>query len=128
MADKEGKALGAKIRRFREQADLSQSQLGEKLGVSYQQVQKYERGASRLGVDTLLRLAKALNQPVGAFLPPHAGEGAPEGKERVAEARPEYAPGTREEKELLKSFRDIADDRLRAAFLATLKAAAAKSR
>ena len=69
MADKDGKGMGAKVRRLREAAKLSQTELGDKLGVSYQQVQKYERGVSRLSVDTLLRLARALDQPIAAFLP-----------------------------------------------------------
>jgi transcriptional regulator with XRE-family HTH domain len=126
-ADKDGKALGAKVRKFREQAGLSQTELGEKLGVSYQQVQKYERGVSRMSVDTLLRLARALDRPLGAFLPAGAvpsGEAGQAGA--VFEPRPDYAPLTRDERDLLKAYRDLGDDKVRAAFLATLKAAASR--
>lgn len=121
MAEKESKALGAKVRKFRELAGLSQTELGEKLGVSYQQVQKYERGISRMNVDTLLRLAKALDQAFSAFLPAGPGESG-----SVSEPRPEYATLSKEERELLKAFRETADDKVRAAFLATLKAAASR--
>ena len=123
VAEKEAKGLGAKIRRLREQAGLSQSQLGERLGVSYQQIQKYERGVNRFSVDALIKLARALDVPVAGLL--EAGES---GKgSQVGEARPEYgAPRSREEKELLKGFRDIGDDKLRAALLALIKAAAAR--
>lgn len=126
MAEKDGKAMGARIRRFREHADLSQSQLGEKLGVSYQQIQKYERGASRISVETLLRLAKALNLPVQAMLPGGEGSEAASKAGHVNELRPEYAPLSKDEKELLKAYRDLGDDKVRAAFVAALKAVAAK--
>jgi transcriptional regulator with XRE-family HTH domain len=122
MADKEGKGLGAKIRRLREQAGLSQSELGEKLGVSYQQIQKYERGVNRFSVETLVKLARALDVPAAGLLEGGEAKGA-----SVNEARPEYAaPRGREERELLKGFRDIADEKLRAALLALVKAAAGK--
>ncbi len=123
MAEKEGKALGAKVRKSRELAGLSQTELGEKLGVSYQQVQKYERGISRMSVDTLLRLTKALDQPFSAFLPGGVvgGEGG-----HVSEPRSEYTPVSREERDLLKAFRETGDDKIRAAFLAMLKAAASR--
>lgn len=127
MADKDGKALGAKVRKYREQANLSQTDLGEKLGVSYQQVQKYERGVSRMSVDTLLRLARALEQPLGVFLPAGAAwSGDAMAGGHVSEARPDYAALSKEEKDMLKAYRDIGDDKVRAAFLATLKAAASR--
>lgn len=127
--------MGAKVRKFREISGLSQTELGEKLGVSYQQVQKYERGVSRLSVDTLLRLAQALDQPVGAFLPPGAFDagvdgGGHEAQElggkagHVSEPRPDYSSLSKEEKDLLKAYRELADEKVRSAFLATLKAAA----
>lgn len=123
MAEKDGKAMGARIRKFRELSGLSQTELGEKLGVSYQQVQKYERGVSRLSVETLLRLARALDQPVGAFLPSGANVGGAEGGQ-VSEPRPDYAAMSKEEKEMVKAYRELADEKVRSAFLATLKAAA----
>jgi transcriptional regulator with XRE-family HTH domain len=136
--DKGGKAMGAKVRRFREAAGLSQTELGDKLGVSYQQVQKYERGASRLSLDTFLRLARALEQPLAAFLPqgtwtdePGRTEGTGRTKSeggggRVSESRPEYLPISKDEKDLLKAYRELGDEKVRTAFLATLKAATAR--
>lgn len=47
---------------------MSQRALGEALGVSYQQVQKYERGANRIAVVTLVRAADALGAPLTYFL------------------------------------------------------------
>jgi transcriptional regulator with XRE-family HTH domain len=51
---------GRRIRAFRLQRDLSQSDLAEKLGVSFQQVQKYEKGTNRITVSRLEQIALAL--------------------------------------------------------------------
>lgn len=52
--------LGGRIRELRIAAGLSQTELGQKVGVSFQQVQKYERGANRVSASTLVQLAFAL--------------------------------------------------------------------
>jgi transcriptional regulator with XRE-family HTH domain len=124
MPDKDAKAMGAKVRKYRELAGLSQSELGDRLDVSYQQVQKYERGMNRMSVDTLLRLAKALDQPLSVFLPPGSGSGVD--SDQVFEAPLDYSPLTREERDMLKAFRELGDDKIRAAFLITLKAVASR--
>ena len=46
---------------------MSQEKLGDALGLTFQQVQKYERGANRIGASRLFDLAKALQFPVGFF-------------------------------------------------------------
>jgi transcriptional regulator with XRE-family HTH domain len=51
---------GRRIRAFRMQRDLSQSDLAEKLGISFQQVQKYEKGSNRITVSRLEQIAVAL--------------------------------------------------------------------
>jgi transcriptional regulator with XRE-family HTH domain len=53
-------ALGRRLKSLRIRRGLSQTALGEVLGVSFQQIQKYERGAHRLRVSQLRRLAEAL--------------------------------------------------------------------
>jgi transcriptional regulator with XRE-family HTH domain len=58
-------AIGVRLRTRRRQLGLSQSDLAERLGVSFQQVQKYERGASRVAASTLLVAAEALRVTVG---------------------------------------------------------------
>ncbi len=55
----------------RKQLCLSQSALAESLGVSFQQVQKYERGANRVSASTLVRVAKTLQTSVSELV----GEG-----------------------------------------------------
>ena len=59
--------MGKKIRLRRVEQRLSQSDLGEKLGVSFQQVQKYEKGVNRVGASRLQEIATALDVPVTFF-------------------------------------------------------------
>jgi transcriptional regulator with XRE-family HTH domain len=66
--------VGQRIRAYRLARKMTQSQLGKKIGVSFQQIQKYERGANRLGSSRLLRVADVLGLPVAAlFGEGHAG-------------------------------------------------------
>jgi len=57
--------VGAKIRIFRIQRGMSQSDLAAKIGVAFQQVQKYEKGANRVGAGRLSRIAAVLGISVG---------------------------------------------------------------
>ncbi|MGC2780477.1 MAG: helix-turn-helix transcriptional regulator [Bradyrhizobium sp.] len=59
--------VGRRIRLYRTNAGLSQSELGRKIGVTFQQVQKYEQGANRVGAGRLTDIAAALKMPVSAF-------------------------------------------------------------
>ncbi|WP_065755178.1 helix-turn-helix domain-containing protein [Bradyrhizobium paxllaeri] len=59
--------VGQRIRAARLSADISQSDLGTKLGVSFQQVQKYERGTNRVSAGRLRQIADALDKPFGYF-------------------------------------------------------------
>jgi DNA-binding Xre family transcriptional regulator len=54
-------ALGASVRRLRRGRGMSQADLGLVLGVSFQQVQKYERGTNRISFSTLMRVCEALD-------------------------------------------------------------------
>jgi len=51
------KQLGQSIRRWREHQGITQAQIGDRLGVTFQQVQKYERGANRISSEALVILA-----------------------------------------------------------------------
>ena len=57
-------AVGARIRLFRKVRGLSQQSLAEAAGVTFQQIQKYERGANRVSASMLSRIAEALQTPV----------------------------------------------------------------
>ena len=59
--------VGMKVKQRRKSLGLSQTQLGENLGVTFQQVQKYERGHNRIGCSRLFYTSTALDVPVGFF-------------------------------------------------------------
>lgn len=72
------KVIGANLRYLREASGLSQKQLGRILGISYQQVQKYENGLNRFPVEKLYTLRHYYNVPYDLFFrdfpqPPGAG-------------------------------------------------------
>ena len=59
--------VGLRIRAARLAAGLSQERLGQELGVTFQQVQKYEKGRNRVGASRLSDAAKILSVPVSFF-------------------------------------------------------------
>src|SRR5438309_4279225 len=59
--------VGQRIKIQRLAAGLSQTELGENIGVTFQQVQKYEKGANRVGAGRLTQIARVLSIPVSAF-------------------------------------------------------------
>ena len=59
--------VGAKIRVRRKQLGMSQSALAESLGLTFQQVQKYERGANRVSASMLFKTSQKLEAPVSYF-------------------------------------------------------------
>jgi transcriptional regulator with XRE-family HTH domain len=65
--------VGLRIRAARLAAGLSQERLGNELGVTFQQVQKYEKGSNRVGASRLSDTAKVLSVPVSFFFENGAG-------------------------------------------------------
>ena len=59
--------VGARVRFRRKELGLSQGKLAEKLGITFQQVQKYEKGVNRVGASRLADMARILNVPVSYF-------------------------------------------------------------
>jgi transcriptional regulator with XRE-family HTH domain len=57
--------VGARIRMFRVNRGISQAMLAERIGVTFQHVQKYERGANRVGASRLAQIASVLGVSVG---------------------------------------------------------------
>lgn len=104
-------AIGARMRTRRRQLGLSQSDLAERLGVSFQQVQKYERGANRVAASTLLIAARALGTSVSWLVGEEVS--GREGDDELFRAL--SRPGALE---ILQAFNAIADPRTRQALLA----------
>lgn len=107
------KATGELIRELRKAKGMSQMGLAELLDVSYQQIQKYEKGASSISVDRLRQIAQALGVPASAFFLSDRG--------MVAETPAAYGKLTDEEQLLLQLFRRINDRKLKQAVLGFLK-------
>jgi len=113
-------AIGARMRTRRRQLGLSQSDLADKLGVSFQQVQKYERGANRVAASTLVAASLALGTTVAWLV----GE-EPSGRDDDEDVfRALARPGALE---ILQAFNAIADLPARMALLALVREMAASS-
>jgi transcriptional regulator with XRE-family HTH domain len=61
--------VGKRIRVYRQQAGLSQTQLGDALKLTFQQVQKYEKGVNRVAPSRLEVIARVCGMPVSVFMP-----------------------------------------------------------
>ena len=59
--------VGKRIRQFRWIAGFSQQELGDTIGLNFQQIQKYETAANRVSASKLWEISRALNVPVGHF-------------------------------------------------------------
>jgi transcriptional regulator with XRE-family HTH domain len=110
------KHVGARVRMRRMMLGMSQEKLGDALGLTFQQVQKYEKGANRIGASRLQQIAHILQVPVAFFF-----EGAPnvpgQTTDGLAEApSPAYVSdflATSDGLALTKAFMRIKDAKLR---------------
>ncbi len=62
-------AVGLRLRTLRKAKGMSQEQLGRSLGITFQQIQKYERGTNRISASMLVKSARALDVAPAALLP-----------------------------------------------------------
>lgn len=67
-ADDTDAFVGERIRAGRIMAKLSQTELGERIGVTFQQVQKYEKGTNRISASRMVMIAEALGQTITWFI------------------------------------------------------------
>jgi transcriptional regulator with XRE-family HTH domain len=108
------KHVGARVRTRRMMLKMSQTALGQTLGVTFQQVQKYEKGVNRIGAGRLQEIAGILQVPIGYFF-----EGAPIPSShagRRKEATPDYVSEfltTTDGLALTKAFMQIKQPKLR---------------
>jgi transcriptional regulator with XRE-family HTH domain len=107
------KHVGSRVRMRRMMLGMSQEKLGDALGLTFQQVQKYEKGTNRIGASRLQQISHILQVPVSFFF-----EGAPQGAEPgLGEApSPAYVAdflATSDGLALTKAFMRIGDPKLR---------------
>ena len=106
-------AVGARIRNLRLRNKLSQEEVGRRLKVSFQQVQKYEKGANRVGASRLSELAKIFDVPIGTFF----SEVKRDSKESARSGTIDQLT-VRSEVRLLEAYQSLRDKRLQSAFVA----------
>lgn len=82
--------VGRRLRQRRALLGLSQEKLGRAIGLTFQQIQKYERGANRIGASRLLQLSRALAVPIAYFFEDAPGASSPRG--RKADGKMKAAP------------------------------------
>ncbi len=109
--------VGARVRMRRILLGMSQEKLGDALGVSFQQVQKYEKGANRIGASRLENISRVLEVPPAFFFDGMAGSGGAANPPGFAED-PAAAPvsqflSTTEGLHLNKAFARITDAKVR---------------
>ena len=61
--------VGTTLRTLRKERGMSQTALGAAGGITFQQIQKYEKGKNRVSASMLYKLAKALDAPIADFFP-----------------------------------------------------------
>jgi transcriptional regulator with XRE-family HTH domain len=110
--------VGSRVRMRRMLIGMSQERLGEALGLTFQQVQKYEKGANRIGASRLQEIARILNVEIEYFFQgaPATGELRPAGTGLSEAPSPTYMADlltTSEGVQLMKAFVQIADPKLR---------------
>ena len=117
--------VGSRVRMRRMIVGMSQEKLGEALGLTFQQVQKYEKGTNRIGASRLQQIAKVLGVPIEFFF-----EGAPHVSSQGVVSS-DVAPGyvadflsTSEGVQLTRAFVRITDPKVRRRLISLVKAMA----
>ena len=122
--------VGVRVRDRRTELGMSQEALARKLSLSFQQIQKYEKGTNRISAGRLFVIAQALGAPVAHFfeeivgsmanIPGFAEEGAPSPSENFL--------STREGQELANAVLQIKDAKARKNLISLAKNLAAKEK
>lgn len=95
--------IGVRLREVRKRRGLTQEQLAEKIGVTFQQIEQYESGSSRLNSDRLQQIPTALEIPIGSLFD--------DNDERAL---------TDEEMRLVKGFRSLSSDEVRTFIISSI--------
>ena len=127
--------VGRRVRLRRTLLGMSQEKLGEAIGLTFQQVQKYERGANRIGSSRLFDLSQVLDVPVGYFFEdmseevaassPARQRGGWSDKEQRNFEQGRDSMAKRETLELVRAYYKITDEAVRSRLFEFTKALAA---
>jgi transcriptional regulator with XRE-family HTH domain len=134
--------VGRRLKQRRTLLGMSQERLGDLLGITYQQIQKYERGTNRIGSSRLYEICRILDVPSSYFIEGAETRGAPQRLSGLAEDEPGFAydgppaasppqqPALVEERETLemvRAFKRIRDPQVRRRLFDLAKALGALS-
>jgi transcriptional regulator with XRE-family HTH domain len=123
------KHVGSRVRMRRMMLNMSQEKLGDALGLTFQQVQKYEKGTNRIGASRLQQIAHILQVPVEFFFEgapslPTSGNGA---KDAPSASYVSDFLATSEGLSLTKAFTRIKEPKLRRRIVDLVEEIAARS-
>jgi len=123
--------VGSRVRLRRNMLSLSQEKLGEAIGLTFQQVQKYERGANRIGASRLMELSRVLDVPVSFFFDetdPVRAPAIPLGFEETPQEGFDSDPmRKRETQDLIGAYYEIDDAAIRRRLFELAKSLAARA-
>jgi transcriptional regulator with XRE-family HTH domain len=123
--------VGSRIRMRRTLLGFSQEKLGDALALTFQQVQKYERGANRVGSSRLYEISRILDVPVSFFFDEMSGDVSAAASKVLppdaAEAPQQDPLAKRETLELVRAYYRISDPRIRKRMFELIKSIASDS-
>lgn len=108
--------VGSRVRLRRKLLGMSQSALAKSVGLTFQQIQKYERGANRIGAGRLFQFSQALDVPVSFFfddVPPELSDDTSRGSHNGGAVTESDQLTRRETLELVRAYYQIKDPVLR---------------
>lgn len=123
--------VGKRLRERRTMLGMSQQELGRLIGVTFQQLQKNERGTNRLSASRILECARVLDVPIGYFFEQMPADVSSYGRKHMQGVAEGPAPAyeldpmaKRETIELVRAYYDITDPILRKQMVGTMRALA----
>ena len=114
------KHVGSRVRMRRLMLSMSQEKLGDAIGLTFQQVQKYEKGTNRMGSSRLQQIANALQVPVTFFFEGAPGQSKLDGKAQSPAFVSDFL-ATSDGLALTKAFMQIKDGKLRRSIVKTVE-------
>ena len=107
--------LGSRVRFARIEKKISQTVLGERLGISFQQVQKYELGKDRISASQLMNIARILDRDIAFFFEAIGtdGEGNPVEQDDIVELRRKSRMSTAYDIKIIRLLHAIEDDQIK---------------
>ena len=122
--------VGSRVRQRRTLLGLSQEKLGQAVGLTFQQIQKYERGSNRIGSSRLFQFSQILNVPISYFFEDMPEDAEATGGRRVALPKGKTPSLSRDDimtrretLEFVRAYTGIGDEKVRKEFGLLVKAA-----